>query len=76
MKQFAIIVLAGALMLPPLSVAADKSTDSRAKPSSIVPHAHSNSHVYGTPIQPAIVSHSRTHHHKLTPKKKPFNPKK
>jgi hypothetical protein len=76
MKRFATIVLAGVLMLPALSVAADKSTDSRAKPSSFVPHAHSNSHVYGTPIQPAVVSHSRSSHHKLTAKKKTPYPKK
>jgi hypothetical protein len=67
MKRFASIVLAAPLMLPALSVA--QSTDTRPKPSSFVPHAHSNSHVYGAPIQPALVGHSRTSHHKHTPKK-------
>jgi hypothetical protein len=77
MKQFAIIVLATAtLMQSALSVAGDKSTDSRAKPNSFVPHPHTNSHVYGAPIQPAIVGHSKTSHHKQTPKKRSSSPKK
>jgi hypothetical protein len=77
MKQFAIIVLATVtLMQSALSVAGDKSTDSRAKPNSFVPHPHTNSHVYGAPIQPAIVGHSKTSHHKQTPKKRSSSPKK
>ena len=75
MKRFASIVLAAILMQPALSLAADKSTDSRPKPSSFVPHAKSNTHVYGTPIQPALVG-SKTSHHKHTPKKPASNPKK
>jgi len=74
MKQFAIIVLAAVLMQPALS-AADKSTDTRAKPSSFVPHPHSNSHVYGAPIQPAIMGHSKSSHHKHVPKKPSSTPK-
>lgn len=71
MTKFAITVLAAVtLMQSALSVAADKSTDSRAKPSSFVPHPRSNTHVYGTPIQPAIVGHSRGSHHKSTQKKR------
>jgi hypothetical protein len=58
------------LMQSALSVAGDKSTDSRAKPSSFVPHPHTNTHVYGAPIHPAIVGHSKVSHHKLTPKKR------
>jgi hypothetical protein len=70
MKKFAIILLAAVtLMQSALSVAGDKSTDSRPKPSSFVPHPHSNTHVYGTPIQPAIAGHAKTSHHKHTPKK-------
>lgn len=69
MKQFAIVVLAAVLLQPALAVAPDQSTGSRPKPSSFVPHAHANSHTYGTPIQPAIVRRSKTSHHKLTPKK-------
>jgi hypothetical protein len=53
-----------------LSVAGDKSTDSRAKPSSFVPHPHTNTHVYGAPIHPAIVGHTNVSHHKQTPKKR------
>jgi hypothetical protein len=74
MKQFAITVLAAVLIQPALSATA-KSTDSRPKPSSFVPHPHTNSHVYGAPIQPAIVGHSKTSHHKH-PKKPSATPKK
>jgi len=70
MTKFAITVLAAiTLVQPALSVAGDKSTDARAKPNSFVPHPHTNRHVYGTPIQPAIVGHAKTSHQKHTPKK-------
>lgn len=69
MKQFALIALAALLMQSTVSVAGDKSTDSSPKPSSFVPHPHTNSHVYGAPIQPAIVGHAKISHHKPTPKK-------
>jgi hypothetical protein len=66
MTRFAITVLAAVtLMQPALSVAADK-----AKPNSLVPHPHTNTHVYGAPIQPALVGHAKTSHHKQTPKKR------
>jgi hypothetical protein len=69
MTKFAITVLAAiTLVQPALSVAGDKSTDSRAKPNSFVPHPHTNQHVYGTPIQPAIVGHAKTSHQKHKPK--------
>jgi hypothetical protein len=68
MKNFGVVVLATVtLVQATLSVAGDKS-DSRAKPNSFVPHPHTNSHIYGAPIQPAIVGHARTSHHKQTPK--------
>jgi hypothetical protein len=77
MKKFAIIALAAVtLMLSALSVAGDKSTDSRAKPSSFVPHPHTNTHVYGAPIHPAILGHSNVSHHKPTPKKGSSSPGK
>jgi len=77
MKKFAIIVLAAVtLMQSAMSVAGDKSTDSRTKPTSFVPHPHTNTHVYGAPIQPAIVGHAKTSHHKQTPKKRSSSPKK
>jgi hypothetical protein len=71
MTRFATTVLAAVtLMQPALSVASVQPTDSHAKPNSFVPHAHTNNHVYGTPIQPAIVGHAKTSHHKQTPKKR------
>lgn len=76
MKQFPIVVLAAVLVHPALAVAAGKSTDSKPKPSSFVPHAHTNSHTYGTPIQPAIVRRSKTFHHNLAPKKRSSKLKK
>lgn len=75
MKQFATVLLAAVLIQPAMSAATDKSTDTRPKPSSFVPHPHTNSHVYGSPIQPAIVSHSKSSHHKHTPKKPSATPK-
>jgi hypothetical protein len=70
-KPLALIALSAITFMPSaLSLAADSSTDSRAKPSSFVPHAHTNSHVYGTPIHPAVVGHARAKHHKQTSKKR------
>jgi hypothetical protein len=61
MSRFAIIMLAACALAPPaLSAAGDKSTDSRAKPSSFVPHAQTDSHVYGSPIGPAVVGHPKS----------------
>jgi hypothetical protein len=71
MKKFGVIVLATVtLVQSTFSVAGDKSSDTRAKPNSFVPHPHTNSHVYGAPIQTAIVGHPRPSHHKQTPKKR------
>jgi hypothetical protein len=71
LTKFAIAVLAAiTLMQPALSVAGDKATDSRAKPSSFVPHPRTSHHVYGAPIQPAIVGHAKSSHNKHTPKKR------
>jgi hypothetical protein len=76
MPKFVVIALAAVtLMQSALSVAGDKSTESRAKPSSFVPHPHTKSHVYGAPIQPAIVGHSKASHHKNTLKKQSSSPK-
>jgi hypothetical protein len=70
MPKFAIAVLAAiALLHPALSVAGVQSTNSAAKPSSFVPHPHTNHHVYGSPIGPAVAGHARTSHHKHAPKK-------
>jgi len=76
MKKFAIIMLAAVLMQSTLSVARAQSTAPRPKPSSFVPHSHTKHHVYGAPIHPAIVGHSKVSHHKQTLKGRPSSPKK
>jgi hypothetical protein len=76
MRLFAIIVLTAFLVQPALSAATNKPTDSNPKPSSFVPHARSSSHVYGTPIQPAIVGHPKSSHHRQLTKKPASKPKK
>ncbi len=73
MTKFVITVLAAvALAQPALSITGVKPTDSDAKPkpSSFVPHPHTHHHVYGAPLQPAIVGHAKTSHHKQAPKKR------
>jgi hypothetical protein len=71
MTKFAIAVLAAAALLQPaLSVAGDKPATSGPKPNSFVPHPHTHRHVYGAPIQPAIVGPAKTTHHKRVPKKR------
>jgi hypothetical protein len=70
MTKFAITLLAAiALTQPALSVAGDKATDSRAKPSSFVPHPRTHRHVYGAPIQP-VIGGPKTSHAKATAKKR------
>jgi hypothetical protein len=71
MKKFSTIVLAAVTFgLPILVLAGDKPTASGAKSSSFVPHPHARNHVYGSPIQPAIVGHRKTSHQKHTPPKR------
>ena len=66
MTRFAMTVAAAILLAQPALSADDKST----APSSFVPHPHTSHHVYGSPIQPAIVGHhSKTSHHKHAPPK-------
>ncbi len=70
MKRSALAMLAAVMLAQPvLSVAGDSPADARAKPASFAPHSHSNHHVYGSPIAPPIVGHSKTSHHKRAPKK-------
>jgi hypothetical protein len=77
MKRLAIFLLAAVtLMLSAWSLAGNQSTDAAAKPSSFVPHPHTNSHVYGAPIQPAVVGHSNVSHHKHMQNKRSSSPKK
>jgi hypothetical protein len=74
MKTIAITMLAAVVFAAPLPAVADgKPSDSRAKPSSFVPQPRTNRHVYGTPIQPAILGHAKAHH-KPAPKKPPVRP--
>ena len=73
MTKFVIAVLAAVtLVQPALSVAGVNTADSGAKPkpSSFVPHPHTSHHVYGAPLQPAIVGHGKTSHHRHAPKKR------
>ena len=71
MTKFATTLLvAVTLVQPVLSVAGDSPSDSRPKPNSFVPHPHTNHHVYGAPIQPAIVGHAKTPHHSQSSKKR------
>jgi hypothetical protein len=70
MTKFAIAVLAAVALVQPALSAAGAPIDSGAKPSSFVPHPHTSNHVYGSPIQPAIVGHARTSHQKHLPKKR------
>jgi len=77
MTKFVITVLAAVTLAhPALSVAAVKPTDSGVKPNSFVPHPHTNHHVYGAPIGPAIVGHGKTSHRKHAPKKRSSSPAK
>ena len=70
--KFAITMIAAvALAQPALSVGGNKLCDSGAKPNSYVPHPHSKRHVYGAPIQPAIVGHGKASHANRTAKKPP-----
>jgi hypothetical protein len=71
MRTFAVAVLAATFAVPALSVAGDQPGNSAPKPTSFVPHSHSSSHVYGSPIGQPIVGHAKTSHHKLAPKKQP-----
>jgi hypothetical protein len=71
MTKFAVPVLAAAMLVQPApSVAGVQLTDSGANTSSFAPHPHTNHHVYGAPIQPAIVGHAKTSRHKHTPTKR------
>jgi len=72
LKTFAIAVLAAAALAPPTPSIADiNPSGSAAKPVSLVPHAHTNQHVYGTPIGPAIVGRSKAVHRAKPAHRKP-----
>jgi hypothetical protein len=63
MTQFALAALAAVMLVQPVLA------DTAAKPSSFVPHPRTNHHVYGAPIEPAIVGHGKSAHRKNAPKK-------
>lgn len=71
MTKYALALLAAmTLAQPALSVGGDKPSGCDPKTSSFVPHPHTSNHVYGTPIQPAILHHRKTSHSKYVPKKR------
>ena len=71
MTKYALTLLAAVtLAQPALSVAGDKPSGCDSKTSSFVPHPHTSHHVYGTPIQPAILHHVKSSHRHSTPKKR------
>jgi hypothetical protein len=61
-------VLAAALA--PSAFAGGGTSGCDAKPNSYVPQPHSNQHVYGSPIQPAILGHANPSHRKPTPRQR------
>jgi hypothetical protein len=70
MTKFALAMLAAVALVQPALSAAVAPANSGAKPSSFVPHSHTNNHVYGSPIQPAIVGHGRASHQRHVQKKR------
>ena len=71
MAKFAITVLAAiALAGSAVSAASGEPIASGSKPSSYAPQPHSNDHIYGAPIEPAIVGHSKAYHHSHVQKKR------
>gem|GEM_PF-1518371 len=68
-KTVIAVIACIALALPALSLAENKSTDSRGKPKSFVPHPHKKHAIYGAPIQRAILGRTKTSQHKNMRKK-------
>jgi hypothetical protein len=66
--KFAMTVLAAATLAQSALSFADDT------PTSYVPHPHTNNHVYGAPIQPAVVGRAKTSKRKPTPKKRSSSP--
>jgi len=67
MTKFAIAVLAAVTLIQPALSVADAQPG--VKPSSYVPRAHTNQHVYGSPMEPVIVGHAKNSHRKQVPKR-------
>ena len=76
MNKIAIAVLA-AITLAGLTVSVAKGEpfDSGSKPSSFAPQPHSNSHIYGAPIERPIVGHAKASHHNQVQKRRSTSPK-
>ena len=51
-----------AVVVSTLAVAEVKATRPHPPPSSYAPQAHSDRHVYGSPLEPPIVGHARPSH--------------
>jgi hypothetical protein len=69
MSRLAIALLAVMLLAQPGLSAADAGSDSRPATSSFAPHPRTHNHVYGSPIQPAVVGHAKHSHYKHAPHK-------
>ncbi len=65
MRTIATLVVAAiTLAEPALPVAGATAAAADSKPSSYVPQTGAHSHIYGTPIQPPILGHAKSSHHK------------
>jgi hypothetical protein len=66
MKMLAITVLAAfSLAAQTLALADDSGHRSPPNMTSYAPHGKSSRHSFGAPIQPPIVGHAKSSHHKL-----------
>jgi hypothetical protein len=71
MTKIAITVLAAITLAgSSVSVASGEPIDFGPKPSSFAPQPHSNDHIYGAPIEPAIVGHAKGSHRNHVQRKK------
>jgi hypothetical protein len=71
MTKYVLTLLAAVTLAQPApSVTGDQPSRCDGATSSFVPHAHTSQHVYGTPIQPAILHHGKTSHRQSTLKKR------
>jgi hypothetical protein len=76
MTSFAIIAFAALTVPGTLTVSGpalslgNHPAECGTKPNSYVPGPHTDRHVYGTPIQPAVAGHAKYSHRKHAPKKR------
>jgi len=77
MKKVTLAALAAAMLAAAmLAAAADAPPQAGSRMSPDAPPPAHKRGVYGAPIQPAIVGHRRTSHHKASPKKAPKRKRK